>query len=53
MIRTVAARRSAPTRPALLTPAFVLGIGFAVGFIVLGLLAPIITLIQGITGGGH
>jgi type IV pilus assembly protein PilC len=39
--------------PAIITPAFVLGIGFAVGFIVLGLLAPIIALIQGITGGGH
>jgi type II secretory pathway component PulF len=36
--------------PAIVTPAFVLGIGFAVGFIVLGLLAPIIALIQGITG---
>jgi type II secretory pathway component PulF len=39
--------------PTILTPAFVLGIGFAVGFIVLGLLAPIIGLIQGMTGGGH
>jgi type II secretory pathway component PulF len=36
--------------PAIITPAFVLGIGFAVGFIVLGLMMPIITLIQGITG---
>lgn len=38
--------------PTIITPAFVLGIGFAVGFIVLGLLAPILSLIQSLTSGG-
>jgi type II secretory pathway component PulF len=37
--------------PAIITPAFVLVIGFMVGFIVLGLMAPIISLIRSMTGG--
>lgn len=39
--------------PGILTPLLVLLIALAIGFILLGLLAPLLALISGMTSGGH